>query len=104
MPITHLKVSLKADSTNTTLVQPSDWNATHVIDIFVDNETPVGVIDGVNDTFTLVSSPNPKGSLILSVDGQIKHQDYAYTLTNNIITMFDIPSIGSNLRAWYRKV
>lgn len=30
MPIRHLKVSGKADGSDTSLVQPSDWNAAHV--------------------------------------------------------------------------
>lgn len=31
MAVTHTKVSGKADSGDTTLVQPSDWNAAHTI-------------------------------------------------------------------------
>lgn len=32
MAVTHTKVSAIADSGNTDLVQPSDWNASHAID------------------------------------------------------------------------
>lgn len=36
MPIKHAKVSAKADGGDTTLVQPSDWNAEHVVENYLD--------------------------------------------------------------------
>lgn len=38
---------------------------------FVYNETPAGAQTGVNDTFTLLSNPNPAGSLLLRKNGQV---------------------------------
>lgn len=36
MPIKHAKTSAKADGPDATLVQPSDWNAEHVVDQYLD--------------------------------------------------------------------
>lgn len=36
---------------------------------FVDNETPVGVVNGSNTTFTLANAPNPTDSLKLYSSG-----------------------------------
>jgi hypothetical protein len=58
----------------------------------VDSETPTGVFDGVNDTFTLSHAPNPASSLILWLNGQLLTQGVDYTLTNNFIIFTSAPS------------
>ena len=50
-------------------------------------ETPAGVIDGVNDTFTLIAIPNPSNSLILALNGQVLARTVDYTITGNTITL-----------------
>lgn len=105
MPLTHAKVSAKADTADASLVQPSDWNANHVIDIFVDNETPTGTVNGENAVFNLSTSPSPAASLRLYVDGVLQYQNVNYTLLGAVVTFehFSIPQTGEALRAFYRK-
>ena len=76
----------------------------------IPDETPQGVIDGVNATFTIATIPNPTTSLALFKNGQLLIQGVAYTLVGNTITVATpyIPqpatsnSIGDYLRAWYQ--
>ena len=72
---------------------------------FVDNETPVGVIDGVNATFTLTHVPNPANSLLLWLNGTYYTFGVDYTLAGNVITFAIPPSIlfaGTPFVAFYR--
>jgi hypothetical protein len=71
---------------------------------FVDNETPVGDIDGVNATFTLAYTPSPSTSLMLYKNGQLLLPTTAFTLVGKTITITAayIPSTGDVLRASYR--
>lgn len=72
---------------------------------FVDNETPVGTIDGVNATFTLANTPNPASSLMLWLNSTYMTQGVDYTLANNIITFTSPPSAlfaGTPFVAFYR--
>jgi hypothetical protein len=72
---------------------------------FADNETPSGVFDGVNDTFTLTHSPNPVSSLMLWLNGTYLTQGVDYTISNDIITFTSPPSIvfaGTPFIAFYR--
>lgn len=69
---------------------------------FADSETPAGVIDGVNKTFTLAHSPSPAISLELFNNGLLQHAGGDYTLSGNTITFVVAPSIGTTLLAWYR--
>ncbi len=68
------------------------------------NETPAGLINGINDTFTLSSIPSPSTSLLLFINGQLITQGTDYTLATATIT-FDpsaIPMIGDILLATYQ--
>lgn len=72
---------------------------------FADLETPAGVVDGINDTFTLAHSPNPPGSLLLFKNGQLLipgGEDY--TLAGNVIVYVAgaIPQPGDVHKASYR--
>ena len=85
---------------------------------FSDNETPTGLINGSNVTFTLANTPNPPGSLTIigvtassnpnpipffqvpALSGSFISSEY--TLSGNTITFDSAPSTGSNLKAWYR--
>jgi hypothetical protein len=73
-----------------------------------DNETPGGVIDGVNTVFTLFASPNPLACLQLWQKPSAGvafplFQGIDYTLARNVITFTTAPAIGSTLRAFYRQ-
>lgn len=69
---------------------------------FIDEEVPVGTVDGSNKTFTLASAP-VTGSLKLFRDGQLLTGGGAdYTLTTNSIAFVSAPVTGSVLRAYYK--
>lgn len=70
-----------------------------------DQETPDGLIDGINATYTLTSTPNPANGLIVFRNGLVqKAGGFDYTLTDNIIEFVPaaIPQPGDTLLAWYR--
>lgn len=71
---------------------------------FVDNETPSGTIDGVNDTYQLDHTPAPQTSLMLYKNGQLLIPGTAFSLSGQTITILAgyIPSTGDELRASYR--
>ena len=72
---------------------------------FVDAETPAGIIDGVNTSFTLAGTPNPKISLLLYRNGALQRQGLDYSLTGNVINFIylaSVPQTGDNLLASYR--
>lgn len=101
MAITHTFVSAKADSSDPTLIQPSHWNASHTLDIFVDDEVPV--LTGT-DTLTLDYTPSPAASLMLFKNGQLLYSTVGYTLVSNVITLLPGYEDNSDLwRAFYRK-
>lgn len=75
---------------------------------FSDAATPVGDIDGVNDTFILEHAPDPPESLLLAMNAGagsgtlLLQQGVDYTLSGSTITFTSPPEIGSVLIAWYR--
>jgi len=78
----------------------------HAGSTFVDNETPAGTINGVNDVFTLANTPNPAGSLHLYKNG-IRQRSGAgndFVLVTATITFEagNIPQTGDVLLADYR--
>lgn len=75
-----------------------------VLPIFVDSETPAGLINGSNTTFTLNYAPSPAASLALYRNGIIMKQAIDYTSTGNTITFFTVstPQAGDQLLASYR--
>lgn len=72
-------------------------------------ETPGGVVDGANTTFTLSSVPSPLGSLILTIiDGsaftpQTITVDFNFAVIANVATieMTVAPSGTETLQAYY---
>ena len=74
---------------------------------FVWNESPYGVIDGSNDTFILLYSPDPVYSLALFRNGLLLKpgSPYDYVLSGNVVTFnYDsIPISPDILRATYQK-
>jgi hypothetical protein len=70
----------------------------------VDNATPIGLINGVNTTFTLPNDPVP-GTVDLYLGGlrQILGVDYTLSSDDKTITMTVPPIIGAFLRVDYFK-
>lgn len=71
---------------------------------FVGNEIPAGTVDGVNDTFTLASNPDPDAFLMLFINGMLQYAGGVnYTLSGTTITFAaaSIPQTGDLLRAFY---
>ena len=71
---------------------------------FVDNETPIGVVNGSNAVFTLAFEPDPPSSLSLTRNGIGQQLGLKYNLAGNTITFLagNIPQSGDILRASYR--
>ena len=92
--------------------QPQDgqyirWNAAQSAwqpVTFADQETPGGMIDGVNASFTLAGGPTPPASLLLFRNGLAQKSGQDYSLAVNAITFLPgaIPHPGDTLLAWYR--
>ena len=72
--------------------------------VFQDAETPSGVIDGVNVTFTLAAAPNPTASLLLTRNGIVQKTAVDFTLSSATITFLAgaEPQVGDTLLSWYR--
>ena len=66
MAVTHAKVSAVADGGDTDLVQPSDWNADHVIDSIDFSGGPT-ITTGADAPEGAVTAP--AGSLYLRANG-----------------------------------
>jgi len=74
--------------------------------VFVDMETPVGAVDGVNANFGLSLAPNPAGSLHLYRNGILQKAGVDYSLTGATVTFLPlcIPQPGDILSASYRSL
>lgn len=70
---------------------------------FIDNETPSGLIDGINTVFTLSTTP-VAGSEHLYLNGLLQDSgmDYDYTITGTVIVFNIPPPIGSIILCSYR--
>lgn len=68
------------------------------------DEAPVGVINGVNVTFNLSSTPTDVATLNLFLDGIRLNRGVGldYTLAANVITMAVAPALAQTLWANYR--
>jgi hypothetical protein len=71
---------------------------------FVDDETPAGVINGTNMSFTLANAPAPTGSLKLFKNGTLLAVNVDYTLSGHLITFTSstTPTTGDSVLAYYR--
>ena len=72
------------------------------------DETPGGVINGVNQVFTLAAAPSPAESLVLFLNGSRLQVGVDYTLSGTTITFTFAPGVGDPaqdatyiLRAYY---
>lgn len=66
------------------------------------DESPVGVVDGVNVTYTLSTAPFDLATLNLFLDGVRQNRPLDYTIAGAVITMAVAPALGQSLWANYR--
>ena len=71
---------------------------------FADNETPQGSVNGVNQIFTVQTSPVPANSLHLYANGSRLAIGLDYTITGNSINFTGayVPGVGDTILADYR--
>jgi hypothetical protein len=71
---------------------------------FVDAETPAGLVNGTNTTFTLANVPNPSTSLALYRNGLRMQTGGDYSLSGSTITFLtgQLPQSGDTLVCSYR--
>jgi hypothetical protein len=71
---------------------------------FVDAETPAGLVNGTNTTFTLANVPNPSTSLALYRNGLRMQTGGDYSLSGSTITFLtgQLPQSGDTLVYSYR--
>lgn len=70
---------------------------------FNDDETPTGLINSANVTYTLANTPSPVSSLQLYRNGVLQRRTVDYTISGLTITMTTAPQTGDSLKAWYRR-
>ncbi len=87
---------LSADSTQALGVKWQNAGTNSIIS----NETPSGLVNGSNVTYTLVNSPIV-GTLKLYLNGQRQTYTTDYTLSGSTITMVVAPVTGDIIRADY---
>ena len=69
------------------------------------NETPTGTVNGSNNTFTIVATPNPTASLALFKNGLLMEAggvDYTLTGASIVFVTAQIPLTGDILLATYQ--
>ncbi len=64
-------------------------------------ETPTGLINDSNTSFTLAGNPNPDASLEVYLNGQVLTLTLDYTLSGVTLTMVNAPMTDSVLRVTY---
>lgn len=70
------------------------------------NETPSGVINGVNTTFTLANTPSDPSTVMIWLNGQLLTRGATadYTVSGTTVTMHNaVPIVGDVLLAMYSK-
>lgn len=69
---------------------------------YTGNETPAGIINGVNTVFTLARPPVPVADLQLFLNGVLQRPNTVdFTLAGLTITMVVAPVVGDVLTAFY---
>ncbi len=68
----------------------------------IDDETPTGTVNGVNQTFTINHAPSPVTSLKVYVNGARMRITEDYTFSGQTITFVTAPPTGSILLTDYR--
>lgn len=68
----------------------------------IDDETPSGLVNGVNTDFVLANTPNPATSLKVYVNGQRMKKTEDFTLSGKTITFLTAPPTGSIILCDYK--
>ena len=71
---------------------------------FVDGDSPAGIVDGANTTFTLSTAPNPATSLAVYRNGMLQKAGLDFTANGSIVHFVTAaaPQPGDTLLASYR--
>ncbi|HYW41436.1 MAG TPA: hypothetical protein VE959_01185 [Bryobacteraceae bacterium] len=69
---------------------------------FVDGETPSGIVDGSNTSFSLSAAPDPVSSLDLYRNGLMQKSGQDFTLSGSSLQLAAAPQPGDTLLASYR--
>jgi hypothetical protein len=71
---------------------------------FIDGDSPSGIVDGANTSFTLSATPNPASSLAVYRNGMLQKVVQDYNASGNMVTFVaaDAPQPGDTLLASYR--
>jgi hypothetical protein len=71
---------------------------------FMDGDSPAGIVDGSNTTFTLSQTPNPATTLALYRNGILQKVSQDYTLSGSTLLFVtaNTPQPGDTLQASYR--
>jgi hypothetical protein len=71
---------------------------------FIDGDSPAGIVDGANATFTLTSVPSPASSLAVYRNGLLQKitQDYTFSGRTVVFVAAAVPQPGDTLLATYR--
>lgn len=78
----------------------------HAIDrdeFFIDQETPIGAVNGVNKTYTLIYEPEDATAVQLFVNGQAVVYTDDYTVSGYAQTTVIAYPTGTTLRNSYRR-
>jgi hypothetical protein len=67
----------------------------------VKQEIPSGVINGINETFTLSQSPINASSVLVKCDGLLLTQGADYSILGQVLTLNPAPALGQILSVWY---
>lgn len=68
---------------------------------FWEVETPSGLINGSNTSFTLAHAPMEPRAVGLFLDGLFQTYTTDFTISGTTITMVAAPAVGQSLVAWY---
>lgn len=79
----------------------SDWEELTLRVQYSDRETPSGVVDGINNIFTLNDIPELNSEHVY-LNGLLQEENYDYTISGSTISFIDTPWSGSRLKCSYR--
>jgi hypothetical protein len=71
---------------------------------FMDGDSPSGIVNGSNTTFTLSQTPSPSTSVALYRNGIVQKAGQDYTLSGSTVAFVaaSVPQAGDTLLAYYR--